>query len=343
MAVQVLKDTPYGIAFLWLSGCVFNIVATRGRWLEGRSAWLLLATSAALVALLRHNGPPVALLALLPLPFVFRGQWRPAVSSMVAAVLAVVAVKGLLFSAVGVAPAAGFYRVLPLLHHIAAHTAHGTPLTDDERQLLEKLHPLDHGEWPYHPASVDRLIWWTGKFDHEEASRQAGEIAALAARLACRRPEIDFMHIARNSTMMGRIRRTGDEPYTTWYADVRNGQMYTGRADTPLSVGPRREPDWQPVGGWLPNVLLVAMGDQLSWLFWRPALFFDLFVAGAVVAALRSRRAAWLLVALPAIVQTLLFVLVCPEPCFRYQWPVFITAVTLAPYLLFSVPRRDPL
>ena len=80
MAVQVLKDTPYGIAFLALSGCLFNIVATRGRWLEGRLAWLALGAAAALVALLRHNGPPVALAALLPLPFVFRDSggrpWR---------------------------------------------------------------------------------------------------------------------------------------------------------------------------------------------------------------------------------------------------------------------------
>ena len=102
-----------------------------------------------------------------------------------------------------------------------------------------------------------------------------------------------------------------------------------------------REPDWQPVGGWPPRLLLLAMGDQLSWLFWRPALFFYLFIAGAVVAALRSRRAAWLLVALPAITQTLLFALICPEPCFRYQWPVFLTAVALAPYLLFVVPRQN--
>ena len=96
--------------------------------------------------------------------------------------LLVAAVKGPLYSAIGVAPAERFYRVLPLLHHVAAHTAEGTPLTDDERELLERLHPLDHGEWPYHPSSLDRLIWWTGKFQHAEASEHAEEIGEFAAR-----------------------------------------------------------------------------------------------------------------------------------------------------------------
>jgi hypothetical protein len=257
-------------------------------------------------------------------------------------VLLIGVVKGPLYRAAGVTPAAGFYRVLPLLHHIAAHTAAGTPLHDDERELLERLHPFTNGQWPYHPSSLDRLIWWTGKFQHDEAGAHAGEIAELAAGLALRHPSVDIQHVARNSTLLWRIRRTGDEPYTTWYVDVRNGRLFVGDAAAGLADGPAREPVWKEVPGWLPRVLLWCMNDALSWLFWRPALFFYLFVVGALVAAVRSRRAAYLLVACPAVVQTLVFALVCPEPCFRYQWPVFLAGVALSPYLLLAVPKGDP-
>lgn len=76
MVNTLWKDIPYSTALLALTFLVFRIAQSRGDWLAERGSWAVLGITGVLVALFRHNGPPVVVgLSLLLLVVYFR-WWK---------------------------------------------------------------------------------------------------------------------------------------------------------------------------------------------------------------------------------------------------------------------------
>ena len=47
------------------------------------------------------------------------------------------------------------FKVSFAVNHIAAQMASNTPLTDEERDFLNGLYPLENGKWAYDPYRVN--------------------------------------------------------------------------------------------------------------------------------------------------------------------------------------------
>ena len=152
--ITLWKDVPYSIAMLTLVLLLLAIATSDGEWLESKFGWLILALVAALIALYRHNGPPVAFATLTILLMAYRKHWRPLTLCMAVAIALFCGVKGPLYWAKGVAPCPRVLKAMALLHPIAAHLAHGTPLLPEERELLDSIYPLEGTGWPYDVNSV---------------------------------------------------------------------------------------------------------------------------------------------------------------------------------------------
>jgi hypothetical protein len=90
-AITLWKDIPFAIAFLWLTILIIKIVLSGGS--SGRD-WLFLGISAFLVAILRHNGAPVAVATLLVLLLIYRKTWKPFLGAILVAALLYLGTKG---------------------------------------------------------------------------------------------------------------------------------------------------------------------------------------------------------------------------------------------------------
>lgn len=332
--ITLWKDIPYSTCLLLMGLLTIEIVTSEGAWLERKWAWVFLGIVAALTALYRHNGLPVAFGSLVILLLVYREQWRKFALALSLAFVCWLGVCGPLYNYAGVKPMPATLALCPVLHHIAAHSVAGTPLTADQQALMAEVHPLIDGKWPYDPTNVEPMF--DGKLNVERVEASRSELIRLFLSLAWRRPMVDLKHIVLNSAMMWRI----TQPGMMFALNIVNGKalrMNPEIRNDPRQIigGPLVE-----VAGALPPGLAASVKPEWSWCIWHPALPLYLLLLGAVVAAVRARRWQYLLFAMPAGLQSLCLAMVITAPDFRYQWGVSLMGVIVGGFTLFSTPRR---
>ncbi|MGA2619718.1 MAG: hypothetical protein ABSF26_19070 [Thermoguttaceae bacterium] len=341
MVVTLWKDIAYGLAVLALTLLVLQMVDRGGAWLERKRHVLLLGLVAALVALYRYNGPPVALATLAILAFAYRGHWRQVAVAAALAVGIFFTVRGPLYQAVGVQPPEAGLAYQPFTFQIAAHLAYGTPTSPDEKQLLAHVHPLVNDRWPYNPHHLGAL-WGSPQFSIAGLTEHRYEVARLCISLMLRRPQVSLLHMADSSDLIWRIRYPEGSFAETLYVWL-NGKT-PGRLDPDMRLirCPQSYSLTKPLWGRTPPGLFTSPEGRVGWLLWRPALLTYLLLLGAVIAALRSRNRRYLLVAMPVLVQSLLLAPICPTSCLRYQWSAYLAGLLLSGFLLLGVPRGEP-
>ncbi len=204
--ITLWKDVPYAICLLLMGLLTVEIVTSQGVWLDGRWAWALLSITAALTALYRHNGPMIAFGSLGVLLIAYRQKWLKMALALSLAVGCWLGVRGPLYWYAGVQPTPASLQLCPVLHHIAAHSNAGTPLTADEQALMAQVHPLVDGKWPYDPTNVGPMF--DDKLNAEQIGAHRRELVRLFLTLAWQRPTVELKHVIRNSAMVWQITHT---------------------------------------------------------------------------------------------------------------------------------------
>jgi hypothetical protein len=313
-------------------------VQTDGEWLSRRFSWLWLASTASVIYLFRHNGPPVAAAILLALPVVYWRKWRPLLLSLAACAVCVAMVKGPLYRAVGVRPLEPWAKAILAMHHIAAHIDAKTPLKPEERIVLNRIIPIENGKtWPYNPFSIDPIIA-DKNFNYDAVAKHLSDLYKIHVALMLRRPEVTLEHWKNSSRLIWQVRNSPVYPAAIFVVDHR-----ALRYDTSMLGAPPEKWIFEPSDiGWTPPPLVQTFyAPNYQWLAWRPALWMYLFFAGCTMAAVRSRNWKYLLVALPIFTQEGIMTISSISPDFRYHWGVTLTGILMSGYLLFAIPRRD--
>jgi hypothetical protein len=339
LAITLWKDIPYSIAMLVLTIFVMEMIHSGGAWLAGRASWVLLGVVLALVALYRHNGMPVGLGTPVVLALVYRSQWRRLALALGLTIVLVMAVRGPLYRAAGMqaagAQAHDYFLAMVLAQHAAAHTVAATPLTEDEADFLNRLHPLENGEWRYNPYRTqmdgDISQAWPQWQPH------MGELTRLVLRLSLQRPLVTLRHLLLSSSYIWGITGPGDPTYYTVAFDsarpVRYQVIVEERPDPQFSV------EWRQCRHRLPRWVVKTFGRDWIWLFWRPAVYLYLLLFAVVIAMARSRSWRYGPLLVPLGLHTCFLALVVLSQEFRFQYAVYLVSVLYSGYLLFCIPR----
>jgi hypothetical protein len=155
--------------------------------------------------------------------------------------------------------------------------------------------------------------------------------------LLCRRPSVNLAHMRDNTRIVWQL---GWSPYYLCGLNLDGPQARWIDPDERLKPPKEWNLDRVAVPRGSPPGLLWATRPRLIWLTWRSALYMYLFFLGILVAAVRSRNARYLLVALPIVLQVLLMVLLGPGNDFRYHWGVYLVGMLTSGYLLLGVPKN---
>ncbi len=305
--IAVWKDGAFGIAILWVTLLMIRIVE-RGDLTPRNGALLGLALS--LVWLLRHNGPALVLPTLFALgwycwPLGWRGVVRaPLVCG------GIVAFASALYGVAHIARVPPALKHQSLIHQVAGLVAAGTPLTDRERQELTPLLPLSSLPFIYHCRYIKPKL-----LNHVRHPRL---LVSVWARLVARNPRA-FVH--------------------QWACVTR----YLWHPRSEVAIGPMSlDGAWVEPNDYglattslLPAVqrfgssVMVATFDPRSRLrpfIWQPAIPLYVLLGSLLVALWRTRSAVPLLLLLPAICNTGVWLTVSVGPHLRFQWPVILLA-----------------
>jgi len=332
MAITLWKDIPFGAALLGLTILLFRIAAGRPL---GALQWGLVVALAGFASVLRHNGAPIVLglMAALFLLLPKRQRW----ASVAVGVASVLIALGVRQAVIKNFPVTRFTPEIALIGVLGSHVAHGTPMSDAERVILDDIHPVE-SKWAYSCFSNVPTIWGSGDFDWAAFRRHAPVMRALAVDLTLRDPRPTLSHIRCASSMIWEIFPRG-APLTGIGFNVHpDGSVSTivKAAGVPPSAPPSEQ-----------LLKLAATGVQhslrpkLAWVIWRPALASWLLLLGCLAACLRSGNWRLMAVLLPLLVHTGALGLVITAPDVRYQYGGLLLAALFGVGFFLGVRVKD--
>ncbi len=340
--ITIWKDIFYSTAVLVLSLMVALIVVSDGQWLQRPAAWISMGCIAALIVLLRHNGPPAAFGTLIALGLVYRRHWRPLLYSLALAVSLWLAITGPVFALVRVnrewyPPIGQSAALLPLMHQVAAQLSAGTSPTSEERAYLDTIRPVISG-WSYYcDNSLVAPDLTPISYDWEAVSAHPDQLRRVWLALSLRNPRAVVDHLVCHSALIWRMAQpVGGYTASSMILRVSDQRAKYIMPD-PNDLGIEPDSRLPALSGWLVNRVIVPT-QQGGWLavVWRPALYLYLLLAGAAIAAVRARNVKVLLVAVPSLLQSAFLAIVITASDVRYQYAVYLTSMVFWAWLYFG-------
>jgi len=320
MVITLWKDIPYAIALLGLFWMLLRVWRTGGWWLHSRRAVALAAVLVAAVALFRHNGPPVALLTLLVFPLVGRGvSMRQVVLIGGWALMLIVAVRGVVYSALDVKPTPPWVARQMQIHQLGAYAAHSTQLDDADRALLERLLPLDEWRRRYSCYTVNTLVHLSPTVRRRFFDTYVNAYTDLWLRLVVRDPATLIRHQWCLTSLIWRVMQPTDGYLYAWHKTLID-DYGKDVGLTPSSVLPGLR---DLLASWLTSL----ERPEVVWLVWRPATYLYLTLFCVAVFCIRHRSWHTAALAMPTIAQSLVLAMLIVSQSFRYQYPVYLIAL----------------
>lgn len=328
-AMSLWKDVPYTAAVLFAAARVIDLISLR---LAGEShgvrsrifslaLWLVLATA------LRQNGILVALFLAGALFVFLRGYRRTVAGAATLVVLSLLLLKLAFYPATGVARSPTQASLAMFMHDVAA-VARSNPETMEpsDRALLARIAPFE--VWRSRSAAFGctSANWqWQPEFVWSRVEGHAGDYFRLWEESFREQPR----RVLANRLCVGAI---------AWRPDT-VGVLYTvSRGIDPNSFSL----ETRPLVTGLDRAAfdLVAATDRpgVQWLLWRGPVWIYASWVALTIAAVRARRAAMCLVALPSIALQLSVLPVNPAQDARYMFAGVILGVLVLPV---AAVRKD--
>lgn len=317
MSITLWKDIWYAIFVMILFLLMLKMVLSGGQWLKRPGAWVALGLVNALTALFRHNGIALAVGCLGLTLLSFRSAWKKIVGAGVLFLLVFGGVNGPVYQWAGVKRVSNVLRDTIFLHHIGAHVASGTPLTDEERGYLNALNPLSN--WVYYCGSVNSLFF-IPEFNGELFAANSPKNLHIFLDLLVRDPGVELRHWKCVSGFVWRI----FDPLKTGHLMIYRDEDAKVRWVEPNPFGIHEASKLPGMVEPLFRVLQWSDGwPRMSWI-WGPAPYLYLTLFAVCIFALRRRSLTALLAGVPATIQSLVLMVVAIAPDFRYQYPVYL-------------------
>lgn len=332
-SITLWKDIPYAASVVAITAGVTSVLFLGSPRL-GRLRNFAAALAVLLVCILfRHNGPPIALAALL-IVFVLSPANRKAAAVLGLCVFAIAMVlKGPVTDSMGVKRSNVAFTLYS--HHIAAHLESGEHAPTPAAKTLFRQIVKDGDTWPYRCSVVDITIF-NSRFDIGTASHNSTELRDTWLQMARENPGTELRHLACVSSLVWLMDESSQAPLYEAGPSIhaRDGQQSWVQAGPEVREASLTPHLVQPTVQWL------EFTRQFN-LLWRPAAWLYLLIFAACVAATRMKDWRVALVTVPVLVHSAVLAVANVAQDSRYQLPVFVIALAMAPALLRASSRRE--
>lgn len=322
--ITVWRDVTYALCLAAVTLLLLRVYVSEGRSLASPGFCAGLALLLAAVTLFRFNGALVSIGVPVLLFAFYRNRRRAAALVLLGALAAIGAGKVIVYPALDVRPSE--LTAVAAAHHLAAHLKAGTPLRPEERQFLEQIRPT-HDAWDYDCSAVNPTVF-ASPFNMAAAIRESKQMVRLAAALVVRDPAVEVRHVVCVSNLVWMIDRLPGFRQYVFALGQSDGRMHY-IVSNPLVAEQSFAPQLvQRYGSFLVDI-------ESPWLV-RPAAYLWVFVLCMTVALLRGAPRSLLVVSAPLMLTSLSVALTTIAQDVRYQFPVFLLAVLMGPWLLVA-------
>lgn len=313
MVNTLWKDIPYSTAMLAVTYLILRLVASKGKWVEGKGGWLVLGITAASAILFRHNGLPVVVITFLMLLIFFHRQWKPLAGALAVCLGLYYGITGPVYNLVGVERSTDLLDATTSLYKIAANADAGS----EADKLLTTMNPL----------STDWECWISTSVDEAYRANvdQPDALLTKVGNLLEHTPSLLAFDYRCNRSLV----------WVIWdpNGEVRNPSHAEYWIDAnDYGITPDSKIPWLQTT--LTNLVsTTAHNPNINWLVWRPAIYLYLFLGAILIAALRRKNARILLIAVPVLLQSISMTLIISAPNFRYHYYTYLLALAFWPVI----------
>ncbi|MDY6993584.1 MAG: hypothetical protein SVR94_13415 [Pseudomonadota bacterium] len=329
-SINLWKDVPYAIAFLFLVILVFRIIVSHGEWLEKTWHWIILACAISFVAVFRHNGvlPALALIVLGCL--FYRALWRKWVGVTLIAVFIYGVIVNPLYQSFNVKEKSAQANMFGkwLGYGLASYVYEEVDMSTDTMLYLDNITSVKSG-WNYDCYSFSR------SFGTGEGLFPGGRSTLFNfLKLFISEPEVYWHHWLCNTEHLWRLRPNDNPMAKPWAAYVSDISLATAEMFDLDYQSESKLPALKHVVSKIVNI--SNDNSHISWFIWRPALYFYIVVAAGLFAKFRSKNNGYLVFILLLICQTASLAIGIGSAWVRYSFPMMVTAMLFWPLLFWN-------
>ena len=157
-AITMWKDPLFGSFLLLLSLYLYDIVKNNGEELQnsvGITKFILLVL---LIAFLRNNGIYIVIGLFVVLVFVFKKELLSFHITYLITIIAILLIQGPLYSRLGIVSPSVESFAVPL-QQVARTITYNGNISDENKEFLNEILPLEKWKEVYEPLSVDPIKW----------------------------------------------------------------------------------------------------------------------------------------------------------------------------------------
>jgi len=340
MVVTLWKDILFTISDVALTLLVLSLVRSGPQRLHNIAFLVGLASVGLLVALLRHNGPLVAFGTLGILICAYPRYWLRLGAVLACVVALWLGIRGPFYRALQVEPMPTWFALQPVMDDIGIFVSGGAidRLDAPSRQLLNALHPLADG-WNAFDCRLP-FAFMQEQMDLDVINKNSDRLTRINLALMVENPGFLIRRLFDCNSVVWRISQPEDGLLLSanLALDSAGQTMLIIRSPNPVGLQTRsRLPELE---SWLSRVYFLTQTPSVIGWVWRPALYTYLLCAGTLLAAVRLRNWRYLLLLAPALLTTLLYLLLPISSEFRYHYVVILDCLLLALPLQFILPPR---
>jgi hypothetical protein len=347
MTSTLWKDVAYSLSILLLSILALKIVFSKGKWLEGKFSWIMVGGAAALVALFRHNGPPVAFGFLILAIVFYPSFWKKWLGALVFGVGLWLMVTGPFYSILGVTKIQEGGTILPAisLFGIEAQVNQDASILNNvESSYLKEILPTS--EWSNYTCDLATVIAFNPELSTDSYNKYKGRLINTFLQLTREHPHTTLNHILCATSYIWRVTQSNDHY---------SGSMNNNAGSAAWAMNFVKDNGFNPnnfintyhntafpqIRDFVNNTYRPFISNLTHNILSRPAIYLYLMLFSIGLYSFRASSASMLLVAVPSLIQSAVMFAVAMTPELRYQYAVMLVGALVFLPLLTIIPKQD--
>lgn len=339
MAITLWKDIPHSISMLWLSVIIIKIYMSNGEWIIKNNNLLLITLVLVLVSLLRHEGI-VAAFGTVVILYIFYPQKLLIKKLFFFWISMIIVIKALFILVLNIGAPMQYGILVPPVQHIATALNQGWAPNTKDKEILERILPLDVWNEKYNRYGISPLLF-DKRINLEALIQNKREIFRIWSDIVFANPKVVIGSISDFTSIIWKIKKEEDAYEYNIPLEISQSKEY--KIDTKImdnSFGIKMESMVPAIQQKLLRLYLTTTNSKYDWLFWRPALLLYItcfFVFNFCI--VRGYKAVTVLS--PIAFQVCTLFLVIQGQDVRYMFSVFLIAPFIIAFTFNHIKLND--
>ncbi|OHX51960.1 hypothetical protein BB777_03535 [Planococcus faecalis] len=325
MSIIIWKDVLYSTSLLFFSLLILLLVKTKGLETKKVSFVLLFLLGSFMLVFFRHNGFPVFVITMIAALIMYRRMWKQLLPMTLGIIIIHQVITGPVYTALDVVDSDPQEALSIPTQQIANIVTKNGDMTEEQREYINRLMPLELWPEKYNPSSVDPIKFSWGEYDRWVIYDDPAQYAKHWAQLVLQNPGLAVEAFLDETSLVWQMRLEEDGHMNRFVTNIYYGNEFNLLNQV---IYPKVTYSAQ---------LYLKVDTEAEEFLWRPAVYLFFITLFMYVAYLRNNWRVWLIL-LPIALNTAAVMATMPAQDFRYLFnaSLFFYAALLISLLNFD-------